>query len=174
MVGDSRLPGFVADPSPAAVPQFCVGRLNMPKLAQAVFVISGLAILIVAGASAHRRTDRHPSPSTVAAAPQTLWKHDWTVRVGYRTYGVCQSWGGSWALFLGSGCIDIATSVRYQQVATVLALLSAAVILSLGSVALLRAGRLTSREAQPHAAPNGGPGMQGGNSGAGGGPPSVS
>jgi hypothetical protein len=140
----------------------------MRKLAQVVFVISGLAVLVAAGALLHKRSDHRQSPSTAAAPPQTLWKHDWTVRIGCDTYGVCQGQGlgGTWLLYLGSSCIDTATSVGFQQVATVLELLGTAVMLSLCSVALLREVRLITCGAQHRAAPNGGPGMQVGSSGA--------
>jgi hypothetical protein len=147
----------------------------MRNLAQVVFVVSGLAVLVAAAALLHNDHDRRKSPSSAATAPQTPWKHDWTVRIGWRTYGVCQGLGGGWELYFGSGCIDTATSVGFQQVATVLALLGAAVMLSLCSVALLRVGRLIScGAAQPGAPPNGGPAVRTADSGASGGPPSVS
>lgn len=116
----------------------------MLKSAQVVIVGSGLAVLLTAGALLDKGPDHRRSPSTAAAPVQTPWKHDWTVRIGCDSYGVCQGLGGAWELYLGSGCIDTATSVRFQQAATGLALLGAAVMLSLGSVALLRVGRLMS------------------------------
>src|SRR5271166_5738447 len=136
----------------------------MRKLAQVAFVVSGLAVLVAAGTLLHKGPDPRKPPSTAATTPETPWKHDWTVRIGWRTYGVCQGLGGTWLLYLGSGSIDTATSVGFQQGATALALLGAAAMLSLGSVALLRMGRLVSRGAQA-ASPNGGPAERFGDSG---------
>ena len=132
---------------------FVVGRLKMRKLAQVILVTLGLAVLIAAGALLHRSPDHGRSPSTVATAPQALWKHDWTVRIGSRTYGVCQSIGGTWELYLGSGCIDTATSVRFQQVATTLALLGAALMLSISAVALLRLRKMRGPTRSLHSTP---------------------
>lgn len=106
-----------------------------------------------AGVWSHGSPDRRPSASTVAASPRALWKHDWTVRIGWRTYGVCQSWDDTWELYFGSGCIDTATSVGFQQVATALALLSAAAMLSLASVALLRLRKIRGSTSSLHSTP---------------------
>jgi hypothetical protein len=149
-------------------------RLKMRKLAQVAFVVSGLAVLVAAGTLLHKGPDPRKSPSTAATTPETPWKHDWTLRIGWRTYGVCQGLGGTWLLYFGSGSIDTATSVGFQQGATALALLGGAAMLSLCSVALLRMSRVVFRGAQQAASPNGGPAERLGNSGAGGGPPSVS
>ena len=117
-----------------------MGWLQMHKQAREAWMILGLAVLVIAGALLFKCCDFHRSAPTVAAAPQALYKHDWTIRVGSGTYGICQGQGeqGTWELYFGSVCIDTATNVRFRQFTAAFALLGIGLMLSVSAVALLR------------------------------------
>jgi len=132
---------FAVERHRSGVAAFSVGRLQMHKLAQPALGILVLAVLVATGVLLLSSHGSDRSASIADATLQGIYRHDWTIRIGNDTYGACQGKGGTWSLYLGSDCIDTATNVKFQQVITVLALLAAALTLSLSAVALLRVRR---------------------------------